>query len=446
MAPEAVSWFKKGEGLIGTSQAYSEQQAHFFEKALAIEPEFVAALFNLALIYLRQEKLTGALAVLDRLIRIEPDNGPAYSLRVEVYMRRNDLSSAAADTDRLKRLAPDTFLTWQNSGRLNYRLGQMAAAIADFQKALELNPEPPGLSLDLALAFDQAGDPESAGPHFKRFLNYFPEDPKINFLFGQNLILREQFEEGLTYLEKARALGVADPVLNENLAYGLLRLNRFDEAEVLFLQAGDSAATLFNLGAIAEQDESVVIAELYFRRAALKDPHNPEIWTSLGDLFSGANRSLEACRVYQKAVELGSNDFDTLLGLGIAQANSGPPQTARITLEKALKAEPDSAQASFFLGIVHERLREEPLALQYHEKALANGLDTARLHFQLGLLYAKSSRVDESIHHFARALDLDRDKYLPLIEKELLNVTSDLDPVRYQPRFNELLSKNTSPR
>ena len=133
MAPEAVSWFKKGEGLIGTSQAYSEQQAHFFEKALEIEPEFVAALFNLALIYLRQEKLTGALAVLDRLIRIEPDNGPAYSLRVEVYMRRNDLSSAAADTDRLKRLAPDMFLTWRDSGTLNYRLGRMAAAIADLE-------------------------------------------------------------------------------------------------------------------------------------------------------------------------------------------------------------------------------------------------------------------------------------------------------------------------
>ena len=361
-------------------------------------------------------------------------------------MRRNDLISAEADIDRLKRLAPDKFLTWRDSGTLNYRLGRMAAAISDFQKALDLNPDPPGLSLDLALAFDQTGDLESAGPHFKRFLNHFPEDPKANFLLGLNLIIREQFEEGLTYLEKARTLGVADPILNENLAYGLLQLNRFDEAEVLLLQADDSAATLFNLGSISEQDESLVIAELYFRRAALRDPDNPKIWTRLGDLFSGANRSLEARSVYQKALELGANDFATLLGLGIAQANSGPPQTARITLEQALTAKPDSARASFFLGIVHERLGEEPLALQYHEKALANGLDTARLHFQLGLLYAKSSRVDESIQHFARALDLDRSKYLPIIEKDLLSVTSDLDPIRYLPRFNELLSKKTSPR
>ena len=316
----------------------------------------------------------------------------------------------------------------------------------NFEKALELDPDDPELHLDLAMALDQTDRRELAMTHYERFLVHFPEHSRANLLLARNLTLREEFERALGYFQTARKLGDSDPELDQHLAYVLLRLERLDEAETLLMKGEDSVSSLFNLGSIAEQDGSVVIAELYFRRAALRDPHNPEIWTSLGDLFSGANRSLEARRVYQKAVELGANNFDTLLGLGIAQANSGPPQTARITLEKALKAEPDSAQASFFLGIVHERLGEEPLALQYHEKALANGLDTARLHFQLGLLYAKSSRVDESIHHFARALDLDRAKYLPLIEKELLNVTSDLDPVRYQPRFNELLSKNTSPR
>ena len=86
------------------------------------------------------------------------------------------------------------------------------------------------------------------------------------------------------------------------------------------------------------------------RRAALRDPTSITIWTTLGDLFGEAGRYEEAARVYQKAVHLGASDFDTILRLGIAQANTEQSEAARSTLESALTMEPDSAQAPYFLG------------------------------------------------------------------------------------------------
>ena len=208
------------------------------------------------------------------------------------------------------------------------------------------------------------------------------------------------------------------------------------------MEAGESAATLFNLGTIAEKNGRIMIAELYFRQAALKDYNNPEIWSSLGHLYSRESRHIEAQEALQRAIELGANDFESLLQLGIAQANTEEFQIALNTLKKALNGRPESGEASFFLGIVHEQLKEEKTALLYYERALANRLNTAQLHFRMGVLYSKCSRADESVEHFSQALTLDRAKYLPILKKELLNVTSDLDAIRYKSSFNKLLNEN----
>ena len=160
--------------MIGTDQAFSDQQAHFFEKALEIEPDFAPALFNLGLIYLHQGKLDGALENLNRLIRIEPENDRAYSLRVEAHLGKEDLTSAQADIDQLKQLAPQNSSTWQESGRLHYRQDRMSEAVADFEKALELDPDDPDLHLDLALALDQTDRKELATQHYENFLVHSP--------------------------------------------------------------------------------------------------------------------------------------------------------------------------------------------------------------------------------------------------------------------------------
>ena len=357
-------------------------------------------------------------------------------------MRKEDLTSAQADIDQLRQLAPQNSSTWQESGRLHYRQDRMSEAVADFEKALELDPDDPDLHLDLALALDQTDGKELATKHYERFLDHYPENSRANFLLGRNLILREEFERALPYLQKASKLGDSDPELDQNLAYVLLRLERLDEAETLLMRGEDSVTSLFNLGSIASQEGRLVDAELYLRRAALRDPTNTTIWITLGDLFGEAGRNEEAGRAYQKAIRLGASDFDTLLGLGIAQANTEQSEAALNTLERALKIKPDSAQAPFFLGVVYERLKEEERALSSYEKALENGEDNARLHFRLGVLYSRRNKVDQSIDHFSRSLELEPAKYLPIIQQELRNVASDLDAIRYKPRFAELLKKH----
>ena len=68
--PDALEWFRKGEELIGTPEENSQQQTEYFKKAVELAPDFSAAHYNLALIYLKQEQRELALDQLDALIAL----------------------------------------------------------------------------------------------------------------------------------------------------------------------------------------------------------------------------------------------------------------------------------------------------------------------------------------------------------------------------------------
>ena len=137
--PQAVEWFRKGESLIGTPEAYSPKQAGYFEKAVQIAPDFAAARYNLALIYLRQNQPARAVTQLDALLELEPSQPRGYLLRAEALLRAGELLRAQADVEKVPvfffslnastlRLAP----TLRCSGRRRFPASDTrSTAIAD---------------------------------------------------------------------------------------------------------------------------------------------------------------------------------------------------------------------------------------------------------------------------------------------------------------------------
>jgi hypothetical protein len=56
------------------------------------------------------------------------------------------------------------------------------------------------------------------------------------------------------------------------------------------------------------------------------------------------------------------------------------------------------------------------------------------------VLYAKTNQPDPAIANFAKAIDLDPDKYRAALREELKQVHSVLDSVRYLPAFARLVT------
>jgi tetratricopeptide (TPR) repeat protein len=96
---------------------------------------------------------------------------------------------------------------------------------------------------------------------------------------------------------------------------------------------------------------------------------------------------------------------------------------------------------------VAEKLELDEEAIQSHEKLIALGKGLASNYFHLGVLYAKNNQPDPAIAAFAKAIEMEPDKYQALLKEELKKVVSILDSVRYKAEFNKLLSapKKQSP-
>ena len=97
------------------------------------------------------------------------------------------------------------------------------------------------------------------------------------------------------------------------------------------------------------------------------------------------------------------------------------------------------------MGVVQDRLNLPDEAISHYQKALQGGIQQSLLHFRLGVLLSKDGKVEPSIDQFEKALEMDHATYLPLLNTELRKVTSELDAVRYQPRFAALLKKYPRP-
>jgi tetratricopeptide (TPR) repeat protein len=102
--------------------------------------------------------------------------------------------------------------------------------------------------------------------------------------------------------------------------------------------------------------------------------------------------------------------------------------------------DPDYSAAWSNMALVAENLELDKEAIQAHEKVAALGNGQALNYFHLGVLYTKANQPDIAIANFARAIELEPDKYRNLLNEELKKVHSVLDPIRYKDSFTRLLS------
>ncbi len=102
--------------------------------------------------------------------------------------------------------------------------------------------------------------------------------------------------------------------------------------------------------------------------------------------------------------------------------------------EAVLRLQPDHAGARLALGWCHKRLGQIDLACADLETALSLHPDHLLVIYNLACYYSLAGKVESALECLRRALELQPD-FRYLIRKE-----SDFDPIRDDPRFQELVN------
>jgi tetratricopeptide (TPR) repeat protein len=446
---EAMGWFKKAEAMIGTPQENTEEQADLFRKAIAIKPDFVEAHFNLGLIYMRQKKLREAAGEFEAIRKIDADfsanEESIHQLLAAVYLELGQKEDAIASVNAGLLKNPKNLRLLRVLAYLQVHSPDEGAAIPTLTAILELDPTDTDARLNLAILYQKQNRFEDALKNYRLVVQINPADFSAHYNLALMLMRQNKLADAAVELEAANRISAGNAELLERLGDTYANLEQLDKA----VQAYQGAVA-------GEPGRAVLLSKLAFALARLKrtaeaaavleksvalDPKSPDAFYLLGDLYAELQKFDESVAAYGRSLKLDPKQKNVHYNLGTLFAESRHYTEARAELKAAIDIDPEYAAAWSNLAVVSEKLELDKEAMEAHEKVIGLGKAGALNYFRLGILYAKGNSPDASIKNFAKAIELEPEKYRQLLREELKNVHSVLDSVRYKDAFVRLVAE-----
>ena len=300
--------------------------------------------------------------------------------------------------------------TWARLGRANESQGLIEKGLACYMFAARLDPKNFEAHYYLASIYMQQNNSDKAAAELEAANELKPGDAELLEKLGDVYALQQRHAKAAVAYKAALDKVSGRSALYAKYGFSLSNTNRTEEA----VAALESAAKL--------------------------NDKNADIFFLLGDLYSDLKKFDEAAAAYGKSLEINPKQKEVHFNLGTLFAEQKKFDEAMAELKLALKLDPNYSAAWANLALVAENLELDKDAIQAHEKVVALGKGQALNYFHLGVLYTKANQTETAIASFARAIEMEPDKYRALLQEELKKVHSVLDPIRYKESFTRLLN------
>ncbi|MCY4119808.1 MAG: tetratricopeptide repeat protein [Acidobacteria bacterium] len=273
-----------------------------FERAVELDPTYVAALVRLGELYLDEGRAEDAEPLFEQALAVEPASAPALS----------------------------------GIGRAALARGQTARAIEHLERALAVGPPAWDIHYNLATAYRDAGNPERAEEHLSQRGGDPPEPPDPLMRAYESLLRSPRAYEtrGVAAMQDGRTAEAVE-IFREGLA-----------------QTPDDASLHQQLGSalFASGDANGAAVEL---EAALRlDPTQARAHAGLGTLASMGGRQAEAIERFAAAVENDPDYVEARLGLVDAYRAAGRAAEALAELDRAVEIAPGFADVWLARGLM----------------------------------------------------------------------------------------------
>ena len=337
--PSATAW-----GALG---AWFGEQQQFtcaisaFQAAVRLDPQSARFRYFLGITYYSAGKTELAIAELNRAARLDPhDTRSRLALGTALNKAGRGTEAEAAWQEALQ-IDPSsvTGLDWLAKSRISRR---------DYAGAIDLLrsvPPDEDLTLDLALAYSNAGDLDTATSVLSDAIRARPDSLRLAIALATVFARAHRYEEAISTLKTARAAHPDDTAL-QLLDLRLLVLKGDYEsarplAQQLLAASSDNFEVLYLSGLVEREDQEFAAANEHLRKAVALDPQH----------------------------------YDARYNLGVVLARMQQPQSALEQLQLAVKLDPTQAEAYFQLAQVLRTLgRKDESQAQlniYRQKMLA---------------------------------------------------------------------------
>jgi Flp pilus assembly protein TadD len=348
------------------SASRHEEAGQWYEKALAIDPQYEPALNDLALSLASREEFEKAVPLLQRVLKVDPENARAA----------------------------------YNLGLITLRLERYKEAARAFQVARKGVP-PPASPDSMALAegtalFKLRRYSEAAA--LLRSSSPCLEEASC-LLLGSSEALSNDLPRGINTFQTAVRLAPKNADAYFRLALAFLEGRRDEEAKNV-LTAGlevvpNSALLLYGQAIFYEYLGSYQEALTPAMKSIEENPARAEVWSLLGTLRTHLGQTAEAEKAFHRAIELGAG-ADTTVEYAEFLIHSERYSEAEQMLNKLRQSGADDAALNRALGKLYKAQGKLGQAVVFLRRAVTKDPEDAAAHYALATTLQRLNRAEEA--------------------------------------------------
>ena len=190
----AAKDFKKAEGALN--------------KAIELQPAWMAPLADLAQLYVMQGQTGAAIARLDDALKKKPENMTICLLLGQLYHKSKEYAKATEMYEKVLEQAAGQLGRGERSGLYPCRAGQISGRQLDrardlAQKALNARPNEPSIQDTLGWVYYKQGDMNRASDFIEKAYAKMANSPAVNYHMGMVSYKAGKLAEAKDYLTKA---------------------------------------------------------------------------------------------------------------------------------------------------------------------------------------------------------------------------------------------------
>jgi tetratricopeptide (TPR) repeat protein len=214
-------WLKEGE-FVNAASCY--------QKALEIDPSYVAAYYNLGLTYQRQNQLETAISYYYQALQVEPNNTAVLNNLGLALQNYGQTEEAVSCYQKLLEIEPENATNYYNLGFIFQEQEKLEVARSYYEKALSINPNDLSSLNNLGFVLNELVQPTEAIAVLQKVLAFSSDCAETYINLGIAYVQLDQFTEAIACYQKALELNPNYASAYNNLGVALEAQGNFGQA------------------------------------------------------------------------------------------------------------------------------------------------------------------------------------------------------------------------
>lgn len=396
-----------------------------FNKIIELDDKNDAALYELAVLSFRQNKLIESEMSIKRAIAINPQNTWYYKLQSEIYKRNGNMEALVPVFNKLIELLPDNEDLYFDRANAIFLSGKADEAL----KAYDFIEKKFGSSTALTTAVQRIkmqGTEAASNTVIEKMLTDNPTDVKNHLYLSGVLLEKNKKDEALVLLQKAKLLASDNYEIDLAIA-DIYQSQRKNELAIVSLRSA------FENQSMPVENKIKIIGQMLPRfnnttvindateliQIALKiHPNEPKLLILYGDVLYQQGNLAIAKEQYQDVLKISEQFYQAWEKLLAIQTLMGQYVEAIKTGEDALTIYPNQAILYYYRAFaLHRNGQNAEAGIEIKSALLLDGEDT-KLKAMIFALQAEvlidQQKLKEADVAFDKSIALEPNNYLTL--------------------------------